>query len=99
MRLTFGLRYLPRTSRTSDLWVKGKLVADQVEITLVFEGGPLDGSVRLQSIPADWSLIRYEHLPQVDSGSRHVYRGTRSRDDHEVQLMYMGASRMDVTDG
>jgi len=69
----------------------------RINITLHFAGGPLDGSVRPQQIPADWHTIRYEHLPRTDASARHIYSGAREPADRDVQLQYVGAQRMEST--
>jgi len=56
-------------------------------------GGPLDGSEKLQSIPTEWNVVRYEHVPLNDSEVKHVYSGVKSPDQQIIELHYVGPSR------
>ena len=67
----------------------------EMEVILHFQGGPLDGLVRPKQIQADWCLIRYEHLPRTDASTRHIYSGNREPSDLEIQLVYVGAERLE----
>ena len=71
-------------------------MAQQINIKLHFLGGPLDGTDRLQQIPADWGVIRYEHMPRTDAKSKHVYSGLRKPEDREVRLRYVGAQQTEA---
>ena len=58
---------------------------------LHFLGGPLDGSSCKQPVPAEWQVIRYEHVPRDDRRTVHVYSGKRQPEQREVQLQYIGS--------
>ncbi len=62
----------------------------QVNITLQFEGGPLDGSSMSQPISAEWRLVKYEHKPKRIGKTRHIYAGVREPQDQQVRLRYVG---------
>ena len=72
-------------------------MSNRITIKLHFDGGPLDGSVRPQQIPADWRTIRYEHCPRTDAIASHIYSGDREPADQAVRLHYLGAQRAEST--
>lgn len=65
-----------------------------VTVTLKFEGGPLDGSVKTQPILREWKLVRYEHSSRSEAEVWHIYSGKRDHPDvREVRLQYLGPTR------
>ena len=68
----------------------------EITVAIDFYGGPLDGSSRQQSIPADWEIVRYEHRP-ICGDQCHVYVGRRERTSRSVELCYAGVQKLEAS--